>query len=87
VLVLVVVLVPLAAQLGAVSRTLADGAALHAAAKDPSAATPTAPPMKRRRDHFCVVVSVTILGTSMVRLLSVNDLAGSGQGGVPESPA
>jgi hypothetical protein len=37
----------------------------HAAVNEPSAATPIAPPMKRRRDKRWVVVSVTILGPSM----------------------
>ena len=34
------------------------------------------------RDQRCVVVSVTTSGTSIVRLLSVNDLVESGSGGV-----
>ena len=46
---------------------LADGSAPlpHAVANDPSAATLTAPPMKRRRDQRCVAVSVTALAISM----------------------
>ena len=56
--------VPLAGQVGATWRVLADGRAPQAVANDPSAATVTAPPRKRRRDQRCAAVSVTISGTS-----------------------
>ena len=56
---------PAADQVGAIMRVFADGCMPpHAVANEPSAAKLTAPPMKRRRDQRCAVVSVTICGIS-----------------------
>ena len=65
-------LVPLGGEAGAPDAgALADWPAPlpHAVANDPSAATLTTPPMKRRRDQRCVVVSVTIRKGFMTILL------------------